>query len=278
MPEHGPGKSPKIFLSYRRGDAGGDAGRLRDTLRQRLGSEASFYDLDGIAPGENWAAKLTEALDASDILLAIIGPGWETAKSAGGTSLSDRNDWVRRELIAGLKSDRLRVVPILVNRDMPEARSLPAALRPLATRNAYAIRRERWSVDVDELLRQLGVSRRDASDGEADASRKQATLVSVSIEWKRTERPDPTPRRWVVYIRNASDGPIYVDEAVVTSPGHERQAIEWGTVEPGATSDYEMDEAQFDPSGAPPKVSIFFRDGGGQRWRLREGRLQEVRP
>ena len=100
-------------------------------------------------------------------------------------------------------------------------------------------------------------------------------MVSVSIEWKRREQPDPTPRRWVVCIRNASDGPIYVEEVVVKSPDQE-QSIEWGTVEPGTVSDYEMDEIEFDPSGDPPKVWMVFRDGRGHRWRLRQGRLQAV--
>jgi hypothetical protein len=35
------GRSVQIFLSYRRGDVGGYAGRLTDALRQRLGRRAS---------------------------------------------------------------------------------------------------------------------------------------------------------------------------------------------------------------------------------------------
>jgi hypothetical protein len=62
---------------------------------------------------------------------------------------------------------------------------------------------------------------------------------------------------------------------VVKSPENEL-AIESGAVEPGAVSDYELEEAQFDPSADPPKVSMVFRDGQGQRWRLRQGRLQAL--
>ena len=43
-----------IFISYRREDAAGDAGRLADHLQRRFGRARVFLDVDGIAPGTRW--------------------------------------------------------------------------------------------------------------------------------------------------------------------------------------------------------------------------------
>ena len=41
----------KIFLSYRRDDSSGYAGRLYDRLRTHFGSEQVFMDVDAIEAG-----------------------------------------------------------------------------------------------------------------------------------------------------------------------------------------------------------------------------------
>jgi hypothetical protein len=40
-----------IFISYRREDTRGDAGRLAGDLKQRLGNNQVFRDIDTIEPG-----------------------------------------------------------------------------------------------------------------------------------------------------------------------------------------------------------------------------------
>ena len=40
----------QVFISYRRNDAGGHAGRIFDRLRQWFDRDALFYDLDSISP------------------------------------------------------------------------------------------------------------------------------------------------------------------------------------------------------------------------------------
>jgi hypothetical protein len=41
----------RIFISYRRGDSRGSAGRLYDDLEERFGKDVVFRDLDTIEPG-----------------------------------------------------------------------------------------------------------------------------------------------------------------------------------------------------------------------------------
>jgi hypothetical protein len=41
-----------VFISYRREDSGGFAGRIYDRLTSRLGRDGVFFDVDNIPPGE----------------------------------------------------------------------------------------------------------------------------------------------------------------------------------------------------------------------------------
>jgi len=100
--------------------------------------------------------------------------------------------------------------------------------------------------------------------------------VSASVEWKRKNEPDSTPRRWVVYIDNDSDEPITVEQVKVSSPSMPLTIKDWGTVRPKVQSDYELEESYFDPSGDRPEVYVRFRDSYGQKWTLRRGVLKRI--
>jgi hypothetical protein len=272
--------SPTIFISYRREDTGGDAGRLNDALTLLLGPGRTFWDLEELAPGKDFARELKKALGASEILLALIGPKWETiADASGRPRLSNKDDLVRMEILAGLRRKALRVVPILLNREtVPKAADLPSVLVPLTKRNAFIVRRDRWHQDVEELLKRLRLSGQQTAENIAENSRgQQARFVSMSVEWKRQTVPDLSPRRWVVYIDNSSTAPIFVEDLSVTSPGKTPLSIDWGTVSPKSISDYELDESEFDPTGDAPGVSMRFRDADGERWTLRKGILKRLR-
>jgi hypothetical protein len=258
--------SKMIFISYRRDDVGGEAGRLNDTLNQLLGPDSTFFDFEQITPGTDFKVELQRALHASRVFLALIGPRWETlTDSSGKPRLGDKNDLVRLELQTALKSKKVRVVPILLNRDtVPNRSGLPYVLRPVTALNAFAIRRDRWRDDVAALLKRLGLF--------PDTAR----LVSASVEWKRKNEPDSTPRRWVVYIDNDSDAPITVEQVKVSSPSMELEIQDWGTVRSKVQSDYELEESDFDPSGDRPVVYVRFLDASGQKWTLRRGTLKRI--
>lgn len=103
-PAGGPvGPAMKVFLSYRRRDVGGYAGRLTDALVHRLGGRNVFHDVTAITPGRNFAEQINRALNDSDAVLAVIGPGWATVSSSGEASrLFDADDYVRLELSTAL--------------------------------------------------------------------------------------------------------------------------------------------------------------------------------
>jgi hypothetical protein len=146
----------RVFLSYRRSDVGGYAGRLSDALSQRLGPRNVFQDVTAIDPGKDFTVAIDRALDESEAVLAVIGPGWVTASDPeGGLRLQQPDDYVRRELARALERDA-SVVPVLVGgAKLPTAAELPDDLQGLTQRQAVSLRDETWHNDVDALVRSL---------------------------------------------------------------------------------------------------------------------------
>lgn len=146
----------QVFLSYRRDEAGGHAGRLHDALVQRLGSNAVFQDVSAIVPGEDFIAAIDQALTRSDVVLAVIGPTWLTVAGPDGSPrLQDPDDYVRLELVRALERD-VPVVPVLVGgAALPSPEGLPADLAALPRHQSVALRDESWHRDVDGLVRVL---------------------------------------------------------------------------------------------------------------------------
>ena len=146
----------RVFVSYRRGDVGGYAGRLTDALIQRLGAKGVFQDVTAIAPGQNFSVAIDHALEDCDAVLAVIGPGWLTASTPEGIPrLQEDTDYVRMEISKALERG-VAVVPILVGgAPLPAESDLPQDLRELVKRQAVVLRDESWHQDVSGLIRSL---------------------------------------------------------------------------------------------------------------------------
>ncbi|MEM7058072.1 MAG: TIR domain-containing protein [Pseudomonadota bacterium] len=148
---------PSIFLSYRREDTAGHAGRLFDRLRTHFGAEDVFWDVSGsIAPGENFVEAIDRAVGRCDALLAMIGRNWVTIKNPDGTRrLTDPHDFVRLEIAKALERN-IRVIPVLVHgATMPSPEDLPDDLKNLSRRQGIEITDRRWDYDVKELIDSL---------------------------------------------------------------------------------------------------------------------------
>jgi len=146
----------KIFVSYRREDARGDAGRLTDRLKQHFGDKQIFRDVEAIEAGLDFVESISSAVGACAVLLAIIGPNWLKALDASGQRrLDDPHDFVRLEVSAALNRG-IRVVPVLVGgAPMPTAEQLPEPLQSLARRQAHELSDSRWDFDVQHLIETL---------------------------------------------------------------------------------------------------------------------------
>jgi hypothetical protein len=142
-----------VFISYRRQESSGLAGRLYDRLAARFGDDQVFMDVDTIALGVDFAEVIAQAVSTCGVLVAVIGPGWLTATDQDGRRrLDDPDDLVRLEIAAALERD-IRVIPILVEgAAMPRRQQLPEALAELARRNALSVRHESFRADAERLL------------------------------------------------------------------------------------------------------------------------------
>jgi len=142
------------FISYRREDTAGYAGRLRESLERRLGSAEVFRDVDALQPGQDFVQAIESRLASCRVMLVVIGRDWLDAKVDGGSRrLDDPYDFVRLEVAAGLARAEVLVVPVLVEgTSMPAAADLPGDIRPLARRHAVSVRDETWDADVDRLV------------------------------------------------------------------------------------------------------------------------------
>ena len=91
-----------IFISYRREDSAGYAGRLYDRLAGHFGADRVFMDVEGIEPGVDFVDAIESAVASCEVLIVIIGNEWLAADAAGKRRLDDPKDFVRIETAAAL--------------------------------------------------------------------------------------------------------------------------------------------------------------------------------
>lgn len=143
---------PGIFISYRRDDQAGFAGRLADALEARFGSDNVFRDIEDIHPGEDFVLTIERQLASIDVMLVLIGPAWLTVSRDGVRRIDEPDDFVRMEIEAGLNSGRT-VLPVLVGgATMPTEKDLPPAIGALARRQALTLSDAGWSSDLARLV------------------------------------------------------------------------------------------------------------------------------
>ena len=148
--------APRIFISYRRDDAAGDAGRLADHLHRRFGKHRVFLDIDTIDPGTDFVRVLHASLQETAAVLVVIGPRWTSIRNAeGAPRLDSANDFVRLEVETAL-ARTIPVVPVLVQgAKMPRAEDLPPSLASLVTRQAATLDHAEFHDDAERLCDRL---------------------------------------------------------------------------------------------------------------------------
>jgi hypothetical protein len=187
-----------IFISYRRDDTEGEAGRLFDDLVGRFGEESVFMDVAGINPGVDFRKAIDDNVASCGVLLAMIGPAWSSIKNADGARrLDDPNDFVRLEIASALARE-VAVIPVLVHdAKMPRPEDLPENLKDLAFRNSVEVTHARWNSDVQLLTTAL--SRYVAPTAATDTAPVHATVAvqlpppTAPAQKDRSSRPSNTP-------------------------------------------------------------------------------------
>lgn len=147
--------SSGIFISYRREDSAGQAGRLYDRLSARFGRNRVFMDVDSIGAGKDFTQEIERAIGSSKAFVVIIGRDWLTVSDGRQPRLNDPRDFVRMEVETALNRP-VTVIPVLVrNSSMPREDELPKPLALLSTRNAVEVRDGEFDYDVDRVITQL---------------------------------------------------------------------------------------------------------------------------
>jgi hypothetical protein len=159
-----------VFISYRRDDSAGHAGRVHDRLEREFGRDLLFMDVDSVPLGVNFVNMLSAEVAKCDVLLAVIGPNWLNAHDEDGKRrLDNPHDFVRIEIGAALQRS-IPVIPILLDgAKVPKPNQLPKELKELSLRNGLDIRHASFHNDVDRLIRGL-----KGQLAEADAEKRRA--------------------------------------------------------------------------------------------------------
>jgi CHASE2 domain-containing sensor protein len=152
---------PVFFISYRRDQSSWPAQSIKAALKERFGDATVFMDMESIHAGQDWQAKIREAIRSCSTMLVLIGPYWLGATTVRGSRrIDDPDDWVRREVEEGLNAPGVSVIPILLDgARIPEEEDLPPSLADLTRRNAHTLSAVGWSVELTELLDSLRAGR-----------------------------------------------------------------------------------------------------------------------
>ena len=176
--------SARVFINYRRADSAGWARQLHSDLAARFGKDRVFRDV-AIEPGVDFVEHIERVMNAAEVCIVVIGPGWASAANSDGRRLDNPEDLVRREIERALERRDIDVIPVLVDgARMPSERELPGSLRALARRNACELTDGRWDYDMQVLCRRL----RQVLGEATDTTERSVAPTTVS-------EPQPAPRR-----------------------------------------------------------------------------------
>ena len=133
-----------VFVSYQRSDTAFAALALSHAARA-AGHEV-FLDTGSIGAGEAFRRAIANTIERSNLLLALIGPGFDVARLHEPTSVVGF-EWQRARF------QDIAAVPVLVDdARMPADEALPPGLRWFTRRNALPLRRASSSADLDALV------------------------------------------------------------------------------------------------------------------------------
>jgi len=153
-----PREKVGIFISYRRADTAGHAGRLVDQLKSRFGDQV-FFDVDSIKPGANFHQVIEETFTKCGAVVVLIGKRW-LERDAGMPRFGEEQDVITQEIGLAMVS-KLPILPVLVDgASMPGESQLPTALASLSSLNAIDLRHTSFDRDLqavnDHLVEVLG--------------------------------------------------------------------------------------------------------------------------
>jgi len=191
-----------VFISYRRDDSAGHAGRLFDRLKQHLDDDSVVMDIEAIKPGQDFVDAVSETARSSDVVIVLIGRRWLTITDAAGRRrLDNPGDIVRLEIRTALERQDVHLIPVLVGgATMPDREELPGELETLARLNAVEISDSRFDHDVRRLIDTLR---------EAMAASKRHTLPQSTGGGAGAKRSSESSPKYFIYVSDQKVDMLY---------------------------------------------------------------------
>ena len=166
----------RVFLSYRIKDSVHATASIAALLAQHYGQDNVFRDRDSLPLGSVYPRRIRRELERADVVLAVIGPSWLTARNRDGVRcLDDERDWVRTELRMAFERD-MQVVPVLLDdTKLPDRSLLPADIALLSLSMYWQVRHRTFESDVRGLIAELEGRPGDAPAGSGPVQHNTAT-------------------------------------------------------------------------------------------------------
>lgn len=175
-----------IFISYRRSDSDYVTDRIHEKLRSHFGSSVVFKDTHSIPLGQDFRPYITEALDASQVVIAVIGIRWLDSIEQRG--VEKRHDYVKEELETALGKGDIPVIPLLIEGvPIPSEQELPDSLKALAYRNAAQVRPALdFNHDIERLI--SGIEESIGLKASVAVQRKLSDFEQVKLQALKKRR------------------------------------------------------------------------------------------
>ena len=198
---------PKIFISYRRSDTSAIVARIYERLANRYGQDEVHFDFTQVKAGEDFMVHLSEAVNAADVFLVILGRNWRGAQTGSKRAIDNDFDSLRLEIAAALKA-RKTLIPVLVDgAEMPAPDQFPEELRNLSYQNFIAVDGSAgFSADIELLISVIDSSLGMDEHAHLLESAKQRKVLSSRDNAIRTGPGAIAPAVVLSYRRNDSKG------------------------------------------------------------------------
>ena len=105
---------PDIFISYRREDTSGYAGRLYDQVSSHFGRDHVFMDVAGLEPGSDFVATIKKKVGTCDALIAHSSVKIGSRSRTSKIRFASRNRGISSVLRSPLPSNGVEVILVLV--------------------------------------------------------------------------------------------------------------------------------------------------------------------
>jgi len=210
---------PRIFITYRRDESTGYAGRIHERLANLYGTASVFMDVDDIDPGTDFVDAIENRISSCEVLLVLVGKRWLTMQDSNGRRrIDDPNDLVRIEVANSLAANK-RIIPVLLDgASMPAEKNLPDSLKALSEHQAIELSEKRWEYDFGKLVEAIVGGRRPQSRRRnlLFAIGGLALLVLLAALWWFTKPEVVIAGRWTAELRYEFGEPpreVFVFEA-----------------------------------------------------------------